>query len=77
MMILDIMGKRTFLQLFKALVVLVGEPGVDSDYQRRARHLDLPADFWQSRVKPLYDVRNDEDVAHYRLAEPTPGAMFP
>jgi hypothetical protein len=65
-----------FLQLFKALVVLVGEPGVDSDYQRRGQSLGLGADFWQTKVRPLYDVRNDEDVAHYRISVPTPGAML-
>src|ERR1700752_2693661 len=65
-----------FLQLFKALMVIVGEPGVDRDYQRRAAELGLPADFWSLRVKPLYLVRNDEDVAHYSLQLPAPGAFL-
>ena len=64
-----------FLQLFKALVAIVGEPGVDRDYQRRAADLGLPPDFWSSRVKPLYVIRNDEDVAHYSLQEPEPGSF--
>jgi hypothetical protein len=65
-----------FLQLFKALVAIVGEPGVDRDYQRKATDLGLPADFWSSRVKPLYLIRNDEDVAHYSLETPEPGAFL-
>jgi len=65
-----------FLQLFKALAAIVGEPGVDRDYQRRVAELDLPADFWSSRVKPLYLIRNDEDVAHYSLQPPEPGAFL-
>lgn len=56
-----------FLQMFKALVTLVGEPTVDPDYQSRATRLGLPRDFWQVRVRPLYRVRNDDDVAHYSL----------
>jgi hypothetical protein len=64
-----------FLQLFKALAAIVGEPGVDRDYQRRAADLGLPTDFWSSRVKPLYLIRNDEDVAHYSLQQPEPGAF--
>lgn len=65
-----------FLQLFKALAVLLGEKGQDSDYQRRFRELGLPADFWKKRVEPLYKVRNDEDVAHYRLAPLDPPAFM-
>lgn len=64
-----------FLQLFKALSLIVGEPGTDSDYQRRCRALGLPHDFWLARVKPLYDVRNDDDVAHYHIAPPDLGAF--
>jgi hypothetical protein len=56
-----------FLQMFKALVTIVGEPGVDGDHQQRAKRLGLGADFWVSRVKPLYKIRNESDVAHYSL----------
>jgi hypothetical protein len=64
-----------FLQLYKALTTLLGEPGTDRDYQSRAGRLGLPSDFWLKRVKELYEVRNDEDVAHYSLKDPHPGAM--
>ena len=64
-----------FLQLYKALATLLGEPGTDRDYQSRAGRLGLPTDFWTTRVKALYKVRNDEDVAHYSLDTPDHGAM--
>ncbi len=64
-----------FLQLFKALGVILGEKGKDRDYQRRFRELGLAPEFWQERVEPLYRVRNDEDVAHYSL-EPPDAARF-
>ena len=60
-----------FLQLFKALTTLIGDPSSDRDYQSRCRRLGLPADFWVNRAKPLYLVRNDEDVAHYSHSMPT------
>ncbi|HWR53740.1 MAG TPA: hypothetical protein VN428_21705 [Bryobacteraceae bacterium] len=64
-----------FLQLFKALSVILGEKGQDSDYQRRFRVLGLPPTFWKDKVEPLYVIRNDEDVAHYRLHPLDPGAF--
>jgi hypothetical protein len=65
-----------FLQLFKALTALVGEPGTDRDYQSRSSSLELQKDFWLAKVKPLYTVRCDEDVAHYSLAVSEPGAFL-
>jgi hypothetical protein len=56
-----------FLQMYKGLVLIVGEPGTDRDYQSRAVDLGLAPDFWSTRVKPLYKIRNDEDVAHHSL----------
>lgn len=64
-----------FLQLYKALTSIVGDPSSDKDYQSRCRKIGLAKDFWQLKVKPLYDVRNDEDVAHYSHSIPEPGAF--
>lgn len=64
-----------FLQLWKALTSLLGEPGTDRDYQRRFKAIGLPNDFWENRVRPLYDIRNDEDVAHYSHSFPEAGAF--
>jgi hypothetical protein len=65
-----------FLQLFKALTALIGDPSSDRDYQSRCRSLGLQRDFWQVRAKPLYDVRNEDDVAHYTHELPEPGAFM-
>ena len=65
-----------FLQLFKALTSIIGDPSSDRDYQSRCRSLGLPKDFWQTSAKPLYDVRNEDDVAHYTHELPEPGAFM-
>lgn len=65
-----------FLQLFKALTAIVGDPSSDRDYQSRCKRLGLGKDFWQVKAKPLYDIRNDDDVAHYSHAFPEPGAFL-
>lgn len=65
-----------FLQMFKALTSIIGESGTDHDYQRRLHSLGFPKDFWPTKVKPLYAIRNDEDVAHYSHSFPEPGAFF-
>jgi hypothetical protein len=46
----------------------LGEPCVDSDYQNRFLRFGLTKGYWQDRVRPLQDVRNDFDVAHYSLS---------
>ncbi len=65
-----------FLQLYKALSVIIGEPKTDKDYQRRATQMGLPKDFLQKKVKPLYTVRCEEDVAHYSRDFPEPGIFL-
>lgn len=64
-----------FLQLFKALTAIIGDPSSDRDYQSRFRRLGLARDFWEAKVRPLYDVRNEEDVAHYSHEFPDPHAF--
>jgi hypothetical protein len=64
-----------FLQLWKALTLIVGDPATDRDHQRRFREIGLPDDFLERRVRPLYRVRNEEDVAHYSETKPSPGAF--
>ena len=61
-----------FLQLFKALTTIVGDPSSDKDHQKHFRNIGLPADFWEKRVRPLYKIRNDDDVAHYSIEMPDP-----
>mgnify|MGYP000924420401 CR=1 FL=1 len=56
-----------YLHLWKTITTILGDPSKDRDYQRRFVEYGLPKDFWASRVKPLQDVRNNYDVAHYSL----------
>lgn len=65
-----------FLQLYKALTTIIGDPSTDKDYQSRPKKLGLPVDFWSVRARPLYKVRNEEDVAHYSRSMPTPDAFM-
>ncbi len=60
-----------FLQLWKALTTILGEPGTDKDYQRRFKDYGLPENYWKDTIEPLNRIRNDEDVAHYSLSEST------
>lgn len=64
-----------FLQLFKALTSIIGDPSTDRDYQSRCKRLGLQKDFWEVKAKPLYEIRNEQDVAHYSHSLPQPG-MF-
>lgn len=67
-----------FLQLWKAITTILGDPSssADRDYQSRFRTFGLPDDFWAREVDPLYRIRNQEDVAHYRLEPGTAVASF-
>lgn len=56
-----------YLYLWKALSVLLGEPGTDKDFQSRFRVYGFPKGFWKERMEPLYKIRCHYDVAHYRL----------
>ena len=60
-----------FLNLWKALTTIAGDPSRDRDHQRRYRELGLDPDFYESRIKHLHDLRNEFDVAHYSLDETT------
>jgi len=65
-----------FLQLFKALTSIIGDPSTDRDYQGRCRKLGLQKDFWDAKAKPLYEIRNEQDVAHYSHLLPQPGLFL-
>lgn len=64
-----------FLNMWKAITAILGEPGTDSDYQSRFLEFGLPGGYWQNKVKRLQDVRNDFDVAHYSLDEGAVGRV--
>ncbi len=56
-----------FLFLWKALSVIVGDPSCDGDYQKRYRELGLDYAFFRDTIEELRRLRNDQDVAHYRI----------
>lgn len=56
-----------FLQLWKTITIILGDPSGDRDYQKRFRLLGLPDTFWKEEVDPLYQVRSHEDVAHHKI----------
>ncbi|HEY3380940.1 MAG TPA: hypothetical protein VGK32_04185 [Vicinamibacterales bacterium] len=56
-----------FLFLWKALSAIVGDPSIDGDYQRRYRTLGLDYVFFRDTIEEIRRLRNEDDVAHYRL----------
>src|SRR5260370_35959132 len=53
-----------FLNVWKGVSAVIGDPSQDSDYQRRYRALGLDDDFFQTRIELIRQPRNDCDVAH-------------
>lgn len=56
-----------FLNLWKAASAVVGDPTKDKDHQTRHRTLGFDDEYFRTRIKPLRDLRNESDVAHYSL----------
>lgn len=53
-----------FLQYWKALATIIGDPSKDRDHQSRPQRIGLPRTFFRHVVRPLNDLRNKFDVAH-------------
>lgn len=58
-----------FLNLWKALVTVVGDPSRDRDHQRRYKNLGLDQEFYSGRIKRFHKLRDEFDVAHPSLEE--------
>jgi hypothetical protein len=58
-----------FLNLWKAVSVIVGDPSHDCDYQRHYRQFGFDYQFFTSKIQHLNTLRNSYDVAHYSLDE--------
>jgi hypothetical protein len=56
-----------FLNMWKAISTIVGDPSIDSDYQSRYKALGLDHDFFQTKIEKVRNLRNQYDVAHYSL----------
>jgi hypothetical protein len=60
-----------YLNMWKAITTILGDPSIDRDYQSRFRNLGLPKGYWDEYVKPLKKIRDDVDVAHHSLETDT------
>lgn len=56
-----------FLNIWKAITVVLGDPSIDGDHQSRFQTFGLPKGYWDERVKPLKKIRDNVDVAHHSL----------
>jgi len=56
-----------FLNLWKAMSSIVGDPNEDRDYQSRYRTLGFDQRFFEEKIEKVRDLRNNYDVAHYVL----------
>ena len=56
-----------FLNLWKAISSIVGDPSIDNDYQSRYRNLGFDYEFFQEHIEKVRELRNDFDIAHYSL----------
>lgn len=58
-----------FLNLWKAVSTIVGDPSHDRDYQKRYKKFGFDYQFFTSKIQLLNKLRNSYDVAHYSLDE--------
>ncbi len=60
-----------FLNLWKAISTVVGDPSKpeDSDYQKRYRKLGYDHEFFKTQIEKIRELRNNYDVAHYSFSE--------
>jgi hypothetical protein len=57
-----------FLQYWKSLATIVGDPSSDKDYQSRHVGLGLGRQYFRHEINPLHTIRNQFGVAH--IADP-------
>ncbi len=53
--------------MWKAASTVIGDPTIDKDYRSRYRQLGIEKEFFETRIEVARKLRNDYDVAHYRL----------
>jgi hypothetical protein len=58
-----------YLNLWKALSCVIGDPSKDSDYQRRYKELGFDHDYFKEQIERIRTLRNQYDAAHYSLNE--------
>jgi len=57
-----------FLNLWKAVTTIVGDPSTDHDYRSRYKKFGIEQPFFEQKIEGLRKLRNDYDVAHYHVA---------
>lgn len=57
----------SFLNLWKAMTTIVGDPSRDRDYQSRYKALGFDHAFYEGKIRPLQELRDKYDVAHSSL----------
>ena len=57
-----------FLQYWKALATIVGDPARAKDHQSRPKKLGFNRHFFRQHVDPMHEIRNRFDVAHIENA---------
>jgi hypothetical protein len=62
----DHTASAIFLNLWKAVTVIIGEPD-ERDYQSRYRMLGLDYDYFATKITRLKNLRDGYDVAHHHL----------
>jgi hypothetical protein len=58
-----------YLNLWKALASVVGDPSRDSNHQSRYKQLGISYEFYRNRIQKMHKARNGLDVAHASLDE--------
>jgi hypothetical protein len=61
------LASSIFLNLWKAVTAVVGDPSRDRDYQSRYRRFGLDYDFFKDGISKIKRMRDDLDVAHHSL----------
>ncbi|WP_144036933.1 hypothetical protein [Synechococcus sp. MW101C3] len=59
-----------YMHIWKSITVLLGDPANANDrrdYQSRSKKYGLKGGYWEEKVKPILNIRNSDDVAHYTL----------
>lgn len=56
-----------YLNIWKALSSIVGDPNVDKDYQSKYKLYGFSEEYFKDRIEKIRKLRNNYDVAHYTL----------
>jgi len=63
----DVLASAIVLNLWKAVSVIIGDPSVDRDYQRRYRTFGISYEYFSNEIEPLRRLRDSSDVAHHAV----------